>query len=206
PPFINSLIEGSPAADALKDRIGYTVTGINGQPVKTLQDIVRSLEASNPGENITLELKKGILSPEDTLAADELTGANLEKVAQHFFKTFTDYELEAGPQGVQLNGKPVKNYHRIEVAVSDTYPPENATFEVQQGKTAYGMASLGEIDNYGRGGFFRIKSLQDLATAIRLNSLEGHLGADLLDEDKKLQRVRFFMTDENMDEVKVLFY
>ena len=206
PPFIHSLIDGSPAAEVLKDKIGYTVTGINGQPVKTLQDIVRALEASDPGEDINLELKQGILSPEEALTAEELTGANLEKVARHFFKTFTDYELESGSQGVELNGKPVKSTHRIEVAVSDIYPPENATFEVQPGKMAYGMASLGEIDNYGRGGFFRVKSLQDLGTAIRLNSLEGHLGADLLDEDKNLQRVRFFMTDENMDEVKVLFY
>ncbi|MCB0598727.1 MAG: trypsin-like peptidase domain-containing protein [Lewinellaceae bacterium] len=206
PPYIHSLIEGSPAAGVLKDRIGYAVTAVNGQPVKTLQDIVRTLEAADPGQKVTLDLKQGIISPEEELTADELTGANLEKVAQHFFKKFTDYELTEGPQGVELNGKPVKSYHRLEVAKSDTYPPENATFEVQQGKTAYGMASLGAIDNYGRGKFFRANTIQELATAIRLNSLEGHLGADLLDEGKKLQRVRFFMTDDNLDEVKVLFY
>ncbi|MCB0550219.1 MAG: serine protease [Phaeodactylibacter sp.] len=206
PPVIHSLIEGTPAAEALKERIGYTVTGINGQPVKTLQDIVRTLESANPGQRITLELKKGMLSPQDTMSADELTEANLEKVAHHFFKTFSDYDVDAKRQGVELHGNPVKSYHRIEVAKSDIYPPENATFEVQQGKITYGMASLGAIDNYGRGKFYRATSLQEVATAIRLNSLEGHLGADLLDENQKLQRVRFFMTDNNLDEVKALFY
>jgi len=206
PPAIHSLIDGSPAAEALKERIGYTVTGINGQPVRTLQDIVRTLEAADPGQEIALELKKGIISPEEKLTADELTGANLEKVAHHFFKTFTDYDLEAKPQGIQLSGNPLKDYHRIELAKSDTYPPENATFEVQQGKIAYGLASLGAVDNFGRGKFYRANSLQEVATAIRLNSLEGHLGADLVDGEKQLQRARFFMVDENLDEVKVLFY
>ncbi len=206
PPAIHSLIDGSPAAEVLKERIGYTVAGINGQPVRTLQDIVRTLEASDPGQEIALELKKGIISPEEKLTADELTGANLEKVAHHFFKTFTDYDVEAERQGVQLNGNPIKSYHRIEVAKSDTYPPENATFEVQQGKITYGLASLGAVDNFGRGKFYRANSLQEVATAIRLNSLEAHLGADLVDGEKQLQRVRFFMVDEILDEVKVLFY
>lgn len=206
PPVIHSLIEGSPAAEVLKERIGYTVTGLNSQPVKTLQDIVRTLEASDPGQDITLELKKGIISPEEKLKAGELTGANLEKIAHHFFKTFTDYGLEEKSQGVQLAGNPVKSSHRLDVAISDSYPPENATFEEQPAELTYGMASLGGVDNYGRGKFYRVRSLQDVATTIRLNSLEGHLGADLLGEGQKLRRVRFFMVDEEMNEVKVLFY
>lgn len=206
PPVIHSLIDGSPAAEALKDRIGYTVAGINGQPVKTLQDIVRILEASKPGASIGLELRQGLFSPEDKVVAEELTGENLEKAAHHFFRTFSDYDVEAGPKGVQLNGKAGKSYLRLEVARSDTYPPENATFEVGQGESAYGLASLGSIDDYGRGSFYRIHSLGELAMAIRLNSLEGHLGADLVQGEEQLQRVRFFMMDENGDEVKVLFY
>lgn len=206
PPAIHSLIDGSPAAEVLKDRIGYTVTGINGQPVSTLQDIVRILEASDPGATIGLELRKGLSSPEDKVMAEELTGENLDNTARHFFRTFSDYDVEAGPKGVQLNGKTGKSHLRLEVARSDTYPPENATFEVGQGKASYGLAGFGSIDNYGRGGFYRIHSLRELAMAIRLNSLEGHLGADLIEGEDHLQRVRFFMTDENGDEAKALFY
>ncbi|MCB9263900.1 MAG: serine protease [Lewinellaceae bacterium] len=201
PPFIHSLIEGSPAAEGLKERVGYTVTAVNGQPVKTLQDIVRTLEAADPGQAVAFELKKGIASPENEVMAGELTAGNLEKVARHFFDTFSDYEPEAKAQGVGLHGKPGKSNLRLEVADS-----ENSSFSPKQGKMDYGLASLGAVDDYGRGKFYRVASLQDAATAIRLTSLESHLGADLLDEDNNLQRVRFFMTDDNGDEVKVLFY
>ncbi|MCO6490954.1 MAG: serine protease [Phaeodactylibacter sp.] len=206
PPVIHSILDGSPAAEALEGRIGFTVTAINGQPVKTLQDIVRTLEACDPGQDISLDLKKGILSPEATVIAGELTAANLEKTAHHFFRAFTDYDVEAVAQGVRLTGNPVRSYHRIEVAKSDVHPPDNATFEVEQGEISYGIAGIGAVDSYGRGHFYRANSIQEVATAIRLNALEGHIGADLLDESKNLQRVRFFMTDGNLDEAKVLFY
>ncbi|HQU60591.1 MAG TPA: trypsin-like peptidase domain-containing protein, partial [Saprospiraceae bacterium] len=77
PPFIKTVFEGSPAYEVLKDRAGFTVSSINGQAVQTLQDIVRILEESAPGEQINFGLKKGILSPVDSIKAAELTAARL---------------------------------------------------------------------------------------------------------------------------------
>ena len=58
PPFIHNYLAESPAVKHLNDKKGYYVTAINGNPTKTLQDILRILENTKKEENITLILKK----------------------------------------------------------------------------------------------------------------------------------------------------
>lgn len=203
PPFINGILPNSPAAAALSDRIGYTVTAINEQPIATLQDIVRILETVKPEQSITLRLKKGINAPTVTLPAQDLSVARLEEVAVHFFQTFADYQVQGNDSGVALTPNPEKKTPRIERL---TPTAEGPISESVEGQNHYTLLGAGQLDNYGRATLYRVNNLHDLGAIIRLCSLEGHLGASLLAGEDKVENVRFFLTNKDLDEIKVLYY
>ncbi|MCB0553952.1 MAG: trypsin-like peptidase domain-containing protein [Phaeodactylibacter sp.] len=206
PPFIKTVFEGSPAYEVLKDRAGFTVSSINGQAVQTLQDIVRILEESAPGEQINFGLKKGILSPVDSIKAAELTAARLEQVAHHFFQSYSDYDVQEDAGGVVLSGKPGKTYLRLEQMAAAGEGESGASFEVIQGKESYGLAGLGGIDKLGQLSLYRANTVHELGAVIRLSTLEGHLGASLVEGTEYAGTVRFYTEDSDFNEIKILFY
>lgn len=205
PPFINSVFPGGPAYEALKERTGFTVTAINGQAVQTLQDIVRLLEATKPGDRVRLDLKKGMTRPRDSLLTTELTPERLEQIALHFFQRYCDYEVTEDANGVGMKGRSGKTNLRLEQVAADE-KGTGAVFSAIQGKESYGLAGLGCINQQGQMALYHTTTLDALGAVIRLCTLEGHLGAGLVENGKYAGTVRFYMEDEDMDEIKVLFY
>lgn len=203
-PFIKSVLEDSPAYETLGNRTGFTVTEINGEKVQTLQDIVRLMEAAAPGESIKLKLKKQIASPEVEIPASELTPERLEQVATHFFSSYSDYQPEEDASGIALKG--TKNYLQVERFKSAGEGDSWATFEVVEGKGEYGLASLGGMNRQGTLGAYQANSLRDLGAIIRLCSIEGPLGATLVEGKEYAGTIRFYMEDDDFNEIKVLYY
>jgi S1-C subfamily serine protease len=205
PPFIKGFLDDSPAGALLAGRVEYTVLAINGQPVTTLQDIVRILEGVDPGQEVTIKLKKGINAPEATIPAEEFTAARLEDVAQYFFRTYTDYEARDSSGAVALVHKKAKGKPRIESVQAEEGAA--ATFALTEGQSRYSMVAAGHLDQYGRASLYRVRNLQDLGTVIRLCTLEGHLGATLAGgEEATPESVRIFLEDEELNELKILYY
>lgn len=200
-PFIKGLLEDSPAQALLTDRVGYTVLRINDQPVATLQDIVRIMESVDPGQEVTLKLKKGINAPEITIPAAELTPKQLEQVAQYFFRNYSAYEARDSSDSATLiyegEGRPY--IERMQPG-EDPKPAEGAPL--------YTVAAAGRIDAYGRTSLSRIQSLQDLGVVIRLSTMEGHIGALLSGEaEEPVENVRFYLIDEEMGYIiRTLYY
>lgn len=205
-PFIKSVFEGSPAYEILKERAGFTVTSINGQPVQSLQDIVRIMEEAAPGQLVSLGLKKGILSPVDTVQAAELSPGRLEQVAHHFFQSYSDYELQQEAGGVVLKGKAGRNSLRLEQMDAGEQGQDGTVFSIIQGKERYGLAGMGCINQSGQLSLYRAHAISDLGAVIRLCSLEGQLGASLVEGEQYAGSVRFFMEDAGFNEIKTLFY
>lgn len=203
-PFIKSVLPGSAASEALQDKIGFTVTHINGEEIQTLQDIVRVMEGIAPDTPVSLKLRKQIARPEVTIQAGELSPQRLETVALHFFQQYSDYHPEEDAAGIALKSR--KDYVRLERFVSAGEGENWATFEVVDGKERYGMAGLGGMSRQGTLGAYQARTLKDLGAVIRLCSLEGHLGATLVEEENYAGTVRFYMEDEDFNEVKVLYY
>lgn len=203
-PFIKSVLADSPAYESLQDKIGYTVTQVNGEKIQTLQDIIRVLEATAPGASVALKLKKQIASPEITLEASELTPDKLEQVALHFFKNYSDYEPQEDAAGIALKG--TKDYRRLERFLTAGEGENWASFEVVEGKEKYGLAGLGGMSKQGTLASYQANSLRDLGAIIRLSSIEGHLGATLVEDSEYAGTIRFYLEDDDFNEVKVLYY
>lgn len=203
-PFIKSVLEDSPAYESLSNRTGFTVIGINEEKVQTLQDIVRIMEATAPGASVKLKLKKMIASPEVEVEASALSPERLEQVATHFFSSYSDYQPEEDAAGIALKGS--KSYLRLERFKAAGEGENWATFEVVEGKGAYGLASLGGMNRQGTLGAYQANSLQDLGAIIRLCSIEGHLGATLVEGEAYAGTIRFYMEDDDFNEIKVLYY
>ncbi|MCB9275014.1 MAG: trypsin-like peptidase domain-containing protein [Lewinellaceae bacterium] len=206
PPLIKSVFEGSPAYDMLKDRAGFTVSSINGEKVQTLQDIVRIMEAIRPGQEVSLGLKKGILSPTDTIMASELTKEKMELVARNFFHSYSDYDVQEDASGVFLKEKADKQSPRLEQVAAAEQEQDGAVFSVIEGMARYGLAGLGSINAAGQLSLYRANTLQELGAVIRLCTLEGHLGASLVNDGAYAGSARFFTEDEDLNEVKILYY
>ncbi|PHN06112.1 S1C family serine protease [Flavilitoribacter nigricans] len=203
-PFIKSVLADSPGYESLQDKTGYTVTRINGETVQTLQDIVRIMETIAPEDTVRLKLKKGLTSPEIVVQANELTPDELEAVARHYFKSYSDYEPEEDASGIALKG--TKGYLRLERFKSAGEGENWASFEVVEGKQQYGLAGLGGMSKQGTLASYQANSLRDLGAIIRLSTIEGHLGATIVEEKQYAGTIRFYMEDDDFNEVKVLYY
>lgn len=204
PPFIKNVLADSPAFEALKDKTGFRVSSINGEPVRTLQDIVRIMEGTSPGETLSLSLQGDMSSLEVSLETSELAPERLEQIARHFFRNYSDYELEEDAAGIALKGS--KGYLRLEQFKAAGKEDEWASFEVVQGKEEYGIAGLGGMNKQGTLSLYQAKTIKDLGSVIRLCTIEGHLGATLVEGTEYAGAVRFYMEDNDFNEVKVLYY
>lgn len=206
PPYIKSVLESSPAYESLQDKTGFTVTAINDEKVQTLQDIVRIMENTAPGDPVRLKLKKAISSPEVEIPAAELTTEQLKQIATYFFQTYMNYLPDENDKGVSL--KSTKNTVRLQRFKAAGQGDGWAEFEPIQGKPQYGLAGLGGMSKQGTLGAYQAGTLENLGAIIRLCSLEGNLGATLVEAENDEYAGTFLipMQDDDFNELKVLFY
>jgi S1-C subfamily serine protease len=204
PPFINAVLEHSPAYAALKDLKGATLTHINGGAVPTLQDAVRILESIVPGDSVRLTLKRTLSTREISVPTSELGPNQLEQIAQHFFRSYTDYGLSENAAGVLLDsakGKP--QIQQFESAgVGDSW----AKFNRIEGKANYGLGALGSMSKQGNLEQYQAKTIQEVGAIIRICAIEGSLGATLVHEGRYAGTVGFFMRDEDWNDIRLLYY
>jgi len=214
PPFIQNVLENSPAAELLKDKKGFFITAINNERVRTLQDILRILEQTSPNTAIELTLKKeepdfssnvaGFGKVEKiNIPASDLGIENLEKIAQHFFNQYADYQINSQGSQVYLSqkaGQPKPRVEKISVA------NQTAKFEISTGEESYNIIASGLFDKWGRPTLYRTQSLRDLGAVIRLCSLEGHLSASVSGTTGEIENIRFYLQDSEFNELRVLFY
>ncbi|MCR9290859.1 MAG: S1C family serine protease [Bacteroidetes bacterium] len=216
PPFINNLLEGSPGYDFLKDKVGHYIKEINGETIHTLQDIVRVLEQTNPKESVQFTLQKEApdhLSGQPSLSIKqiekiEVQGAELgvdklEDIAGYFFKTYSDYELTTEAMQIGLSKKADKAKPRIERILKEE---AQTSFSMTSGNDRYNLVGSGLLDKWGRGTLYRVRTAKDIGAIIRLCSLEGHLSASVIDENEHVENVRFYLEDEDFNELRVLYY
>lgn len=57
-PFVSAVLPGSPAASALSAYVGYTITSINNESVRNVEEALGALEIVKPGEEINFNLIK----------------------------------------------------------------------------------------------------------------------------------------------------
>lgn len=204
PPFINALLENSPASEALKEMKGATLARINGEELTTLQDAVRILEDLAPGDTVRLTLKQGLARKEVALVSGDLEQKRLEQIAHHFFRSYTDYSLSENASGILLSSaKPKSRIQQFEaVGVGDGW----ATFNLIDGQAAYGLGALGGMSKQGAMRLYRAKTIQEAGAVIRFCAIEGHLGATLIHEGAYAGTAGFFMQDKDWNDVKVLYY
>lgn len=204
PPFLKAVLEGSPAYEALKDKVGATLTHLNGAAIVTLQDAVRLLEEISPGDSVRLTFKRLFAGQEVTVLSGELGTAQLEQVAQHFFHSYSDYGLADGPAGVLLasaKDKPLLQQFET-LGAGDNW----AVFKPIEGKPKYGLGSLGSMSKQGSMGLYQAQTIRDVGAIIRLCAIEGNLGAILVNEGEYAGTVGLFPQDKDFNDIKILYY
>ena len=216
PPFIQDIVSGSPASELMADKVGYYVTAINGEPTKTLQDILRIFERAAKEATFEFSLSEEMPDFSQTskmagfkkvekvsVSASDMSIENLEKIANHFFDKYGDYQLKEENGGLHLRKKTGKPKARIEKVLIDDM---QAKYVVEAGQDEYEVIGAGLFDNWGRGTLYRAKSLKDIGAVIRLCSMEGHLSMSVQREDDSIENIRFFLQDANFEELRVLYY
>lgn len=216
PPFIQNIIENSPASELLKDKIGYYVTSINGEKTKTLQDVLRIIEQVSPESTVDFFLEKdapnfqaqesiaGFKKGENVrIKANNLSIEQLEKIALHFFKNYADYDLQHPQNSIRLSKKNTKPKPRVEKMIVEN---QSAKYEITAGQAQYNIIAAGLFDKWGRATLYRTQSLKDMGAVIRLCSLEGHLSASVTSDSGEIENIRFYIQDADFNELRVLYY
>lgn len=212
-PFIKAVFEQSATSNLLKDKKGYYIKSINDEPVRTLQDVLRIMEQTAVAESVFLSIQKEAPNSQSKinfLKADKieipgghLTTERLEQIANYFFKNYSDYQLNNTDRKATISSKSTKPKPRLERMQIDE---SKTVFSMSAGNTSYEIIASGVLDKWGRGTLYRVQSAKDLGTIIRMSSLEGHLSAGVLSENAEMENVRFFLQDEDFNELRVLYY
>jgi S1-C subfamily serine protease len=86
-PVINDVVEGSPVASVLKNKIGYTLKKINNIEITNLNEALEVFESIKPSSMVKMIISKDDKEEEIAVFAGALNADALESIATHFLSS-----------------------------------------------------------------------------------------------------------------------
>lgn len=157
-------------SSALAAYTGYQVTAVNGEPTRNPEEVLGELEKVRPGATITFTLKKGPEEKVVLLPSVALKGTGSAAIGRMFM----------GMAGLTFTEERNKLYVRPAAAGQADGGIREFTTSVQSGKAVaailpgseYEVLGIGLLDT-GYESLWRVNSIADAGTAIRLTGLSG---------------------------------
>ncbi|MBL7852794.1 MAG: trypsin-like peptidase domain-containing protein [Cyclobacteriaceae bacterium] len=202
PVYLSQVVENSPAANELIKYIGSPLTHINGEAIASVEQALGILEAIKPGRPVEFTLQVFGEVRKVSVTGRQLDDAALSSLASHVLRQsqFFSFDQDA-PQAI------VRYNHRTTLAMQDnlmvikpTGNTESATYQVV-------AAGISSPDN--NTDFYKVVTMAELGSAIRLSSMSGALDLAVVRTDDEFQNVvnfRFFFSGDENIVMSTLFY
>ncbi|MBS4012136.1 MAG: trypsin-like peptidase domain-containing protein [Bacteroidetes bacterium] len=162
-PVISAVLRASPAFAALSDKVGYSITKINGVDVKSLEEALGEFEKMKPDQTVTLTVSKAGTTHTVQIKTSELNSQRHEQIARHVVESENRISLNMQDNQVILSV--------IEQSVAANKKPGSQSSGIST-KQNYVVVSVGVSEDNFRS-LWRINNLSDLGAAFRLNGLYG---------------------------------
>lgn len=180
-PVFNSLLPGSPAEKVLKGKEGAQILEVNGQSVRSVEEVLGAFEKIKPGAEVTLKIIDKGKTESVAFQSESLGTKHLEAIAKYVVQS--NYEgyltvdenkkviLKSTVKEEQVNpDKPAIDHQeereqnlRYRGALEEAKPEEGAEYKI--------LAEGVESKNYSS--IWRVNTLSDLGAAFRISGLSG---------------------------------
>ncbi|MGF7216203.1 S1-C subfamily serine protease [Spirosoma lacussanchae] len=112
-PVLSGMLPDSPGKDLLKGYIGQTVTAINGEEVRNVQEVLGILETLRPGSMVALTFGHGPSATTVSVISGTLTPVELESVARYVL-TSNRLALTESPDGIAIRFMQDNNTYELD--------------------------------------------------------------------------------------------
>ena len=171
-PVILGVVPGSPAYNALNDKIGYQVVKAGNEKIRTVEELLGFFEETKPGTTITLEISNGYSSEKVSIKTGTLTASTSEAIARYFIEQIDGLNLIEDERALILtiDGSGTGQEELTEKQqYQQQQQQENYTLKTS---SRYIVSAAGIYDDYNPS-MWRVTDLADLGYALRLASLSG---------------------------------
>ncbi|GAB4093997.1 S1C family serine protease [Flaviaesturariibacter terrae] len=170
-PVVGKVIEGSPAM-ALKPYAGYSVTAIDGEAVRNLEEVLGKFESSKAGQAVTFTLKKDGKTEQVSITPTALNVDNSARIGEAFLKMANAaYAQEArtvllrfGQAGSGSGSGTLQKGSSIDFASERSETALSGEWQA---------LGIGYYQQQGAESMWRVQDLADVGTAARLSGLLG---------------------------------
>jgi S1-C subfamily serine protease len=193
-PVISGFVQGSPAANALADKIGFAVSKVNGVEVRNLEEALGELEKVKPNATLKLTLTRGTAVQEVQVKTMELNAQRLEEQARFLF--------EADPRIVLASADKM-----VIIGIKDEKVAQNMNVETSSTENFYIITVGVSEENFNS--LWRIEKLSDLGAALRLTGLYGFYDVFLVSEkspDSRPEKIRISLSGDEEVRKLTLWY
>lgn len=202
PVFLGHVLENSPAANSLTKYVGSQLTHINGEKINSVEQALGILEGVKPGRPVEFTLFVNEEVVKVPVTGRQLDDASLASLATHVLRQsqFFTFDKDA-PQVI------VRYNHQTTLAMEDNLmviKPTQNTSDV-----SYQVVAAGVSSEENNSDFYKVVTLAELGSAIRLSSLSGVLDLAVVrtnDEYQSLINFRYFFSGDETVLISTLFY
>ncbi|RYY40112.1 MAG: serine protease [Chitinophagaceae bacterium] len=169
-PVVGKVIDGSPAA-ALKGYAGFSVTAIDGEPVRNLEEVLGKLEQAKAGQAMTFTVKKDGRTEQVSITPVALDMQNGAKIGEAFLRMANvAYAQEAQTVMLRFGSSAGGNGGQLQ---------KGSSLDFSASKTETGLSGewqalgIGYFQQRGVESMWRVQDLADVGTAARLTGMLG---------------------------------
>ncbi|MFN5169079.1 MAG: S1C family serine protease [Cyclobacteriaceae bacterium] len=202
PVYLSQVIENSPAANELVKYVGSAVTHVNGEAISSVEQALGILEAVKPGRPVEFTLAVNEEVQKVMVTGRQLDDASLSSLATHVLRKsqFFSFDKDA-PQAI------VRYNHQTTLAMQDNLMVIKPTGNMLGADYQIVAAGISRPDD--NSDFYKVVTMAELGSAIRLSSLSGALDLAVVRSDDEYQNVvnfRFFFSGDESVVMSTLFY
>jgi len=168
-PIISGLLPNTPAASAMKGLLGARVKSVNGELVRSMEELLGALEATTPSQDVEFIVQQDTL-PEQKIKvrSNELKGEQLDAIARYVFSKDRSLRLIEKNDRIIVQMQPsklLKNDANVVSAVNS-----------QDFTDQWRLIAAGLNSTY----VFKVFTLSDLGAAIKLSSMAGSFDVKMI--------------------------
>lgn len=204
-PVLSAVLPDSPGKAQLTPHIGQRIVAVNGEEVRSAEEVLGTFETVRPGSSVTLTFQRDQTPSTVTIRAATLTPVQLESIAR-FAMTSNHLTISDSPGGVVVQLVPDNNLYEMDQDRKFKQSPSMMKNSLEKESTvstavatgaktisgspaAYRVIAAG-LHSERASKLWRVNKLSYLGSVCRLMGLSGVIDVGLSDPDNP-QNVRF---------------
>ena len=192
-PILSAILPDSPAKALLASAIGQTIKAVNGEEVRSLEEVLGALENVRPGASVNLTFSNGTADNTVTIKTGTLTPVQLEGIAR-FVLSSSRLTLADSPSGITLRFNDTNNTYEVGPQqkfrkVTSGGLGEKSTGTTETAASNYLLVAAG-LQAEGGSKFWHTQTLSYLGAVCRLMGLAGVIDLGIMQAGGNARLVR----------------